>query len=343
MESAHRTSLAKGEVGIIERVKPPTLKVFSKQFLDAINVRCAEKPSTISFYSDKLARLLDYDRLANTRIDRIDESLIELYVQHRRQTVSPASVNRELATLRRLLRLALEWNVIDRVPRFHLLPGERTREFVLSFQQEQIYLGSAPQPLHDVATLLLGTGLRIGEALALEWTDVHLKPIKGASFGFLQVRQGKSRNAKRTISLSQPVQKMLLARKIAGTAQWVFTNSLGDARLSCFTVEDQHKRIREQMKLQNSDFVLHSMRHTFLTRLAQTGIDVFTLMKIAGHSSVTVSQRYVHPSNEAMESAFERMQIMTQRLADRTSKDEKALILPTNIATLSNSTDEAVA
>ena len=94
--------------------------------------------------------------------------------------MSLASVNRELATLRRLLRLAHESNVINRVPRVRLLQGERSREFVLACPQENAYLGAATQPLRDVALLLLDTGLRVGEALELRWSDIRLKPVNGA-------------------------------------------------------------------------------------------------------------------------------------------------------------------
>ena len=42
------------------------------------------------------------------------------------------------------------------------------------------------------------------------------------------------------------------------------------------------------------------------------GVDAFTIMKIAGHSSITVSQRYVHPSPESVESAFEKLEMSNQ-------------------------------
>lgn len=45
-----------------------------------------------------------------------------------------------------------------------------------------------------------------------------------------------------------------------------------------------------------------------LTRLGEARVDAFTIMKIAGHSSVTVSQRYVHPSPDALGRAFERLE-----------------------------------
>jgi hypothetical protein len=44
-----------------------------------------------------------------------------------------------------------------------------------------------------------------------------------------------------------------------------------------------------------------------LTRLGEAGADAFSIMKIAGHSSVTVSQRYVHPTPEGMDRAFDRL------------------------------------
>jgi integrase/recombinase XerD len=68
----------------------------------------------------------------------------------------------------------------------------------------------------------------------------------------------------------------------------------------------QQKRVRELLKFPN-DFVLHSLMHTFGTRLGEAGADAFTIMRLMGHSAVTVSQRYVQPSPEAVELAFGRL------------------------------------
>ena len=75
------------------------MKQFSVRFIEAISVRCAEKPRTIEFYREKLTRLLEFPTLANANLDAIDEALIEKYVQERRKQVAPATVNRQLATL----------------------------------------------------------------------------------------------------------------------------------------------------------------------------------------------------------------------------------------------------
>src|SRR5882757_9925599 len=80
IEAATRTNLAKGDVGIVERKKAPTLQVFKKAFMDAIEVRSAEKPATIGFYATKLEQLLKHRPLREARLDSIDEAMIERYV-----------------------------------------------------------------------------------------------------------------------------------------------------------------------------------------------------------------------------------------------------------------------
>ncbi|WP_089406480.1 tyrosine-type recombinase/integrase [Granulicella rosea] len=70
------------------------------------------------------------------------------------------------------------------------------------------------------------------------------------------------------------------------------------------------------------EFVLHLLRHTCLTRLGEAGADAFTIMKLAGHSSVTVSQRYVHPTPESVERAFDRLEALNQKALERVSGAE---------------------
>lgn len=54
-------------------------------------------------------------------------------------------------------------------------------------------------------------------------------------------------------------------------------------------------------------FVLYSLRHTFLTCLGESGCDAWTLARIAGHSNVSMSSRYVHPSENAVLDAMSRL------------------------------------
>jgi integrase len=310
IEAAHKTALAKGEVGIVEKQAVPSLGEFSERFMQFVSVRCAEKPRTVEFYREKLKRLLEYPALANATLDNIDEALIEDYVQERRKRVAPATVNRQLATLRRALRLAHEWKVIDRLPKIRLLQGERTREFVLSREQEPAYLKAATEPLKDLALLMLDTALRDGEALALKWPDVHMKPAPTAKFGYLQVQKGKSTKARRTLSLTARVRSMLEARFKTSSTEFVFAGKAGKPILVT-SLDHQHAKVRKRLKLPE-DFVVHSLRHTMLTRIGLLGVDAFTIMRIAGHSSITISQRYVHPSPESVERAFEKLEVSNQ-------------------------------
>jgi len=332
----------------------PALKEFAQRFIDEIEVRCQGKPNTVQFYAFKLARLLEFEPLASARLDRIDEELIAAFVQNRShqksraganrkepravpldKAISPASVNRELATLRRLLRLAHEWKVVNRVPRIRLLRGERSREFVMSHAEERNYLEFAPQPLKDAAMLMLDTGLRIGEVRSLEWPDLHLQPVGDAKFGFIHVRKGKSKNAKRNVSLSPRVRAMLEARKSSSKSHYVFADESGVKPVPIWTLEDQHRRMREALKLP-ADAVIHSFRHTFGTRLGEAGADAFTLMKVMGHSTVVVSQKYVHPTPEAMERAFERLNAANEKALKslpKVTESQQAKCLPTTVST----------
>jgi hypothetical protein len=67
-----------------------------------------------------------------------------------------------------------------------------------------------------------------------------------------------------------------------------------------------------------------------LTRLGEADVDAFTIMRIAGHCSVMVSQRYVHPTPETLERAFDRMEIAAIAEQER----EKCETVPTEVPTV---------
>jgi integrase len=87
------------------------------------------------------------------------------------------------------------------------------------------------------------------------------------------------------------------------------------------TIDSQHARAITKMNEADADgnkptpivpFRLYDLRHTFLTRLGEVNTDPYTIQKIAGHSSILMSQRYVHPSDERLESAFARLETYNQ-------------------------------
>jgi len=158
--------------------------------------------------------------------------------------------------------------------------------------------------------------------------QVHLEPAQGAKFGYLTVLSGKAKNRKsRNIPLSGKAVDVL--RKWGPhRAGFVFTRADG-TQMPESQLDQQHARIRKLLKMP-ADFVLHSLRHTFGSRLGESGADAFTIMRLMGHSTVTISQRYVHPSPEAVELAFERLTRMNRQR------------IPTNSPTAAGSTSDSI-
>ncbi len=135
---------------------------------------------------------------------------------------------------------------------------------------------------------------------------MRLEPAEGAEHGYLTVRRKNAKNSKsRNVPLAARVVEVLERRHPAERGL-VFHRADGQPLYQTW-LNQQHAAIRKRLKLP-ADCVLHSFRHTFGTRLGETGADAFTIMKLMGHSSVTVSQRYVHPSPETMENAITRME-----------------------------------
>ncbi len=225
--------------------------------------------------------------------------------------LSPSTVNCGLRTLRRALNLANEWGRSERRPKITLAKGERQRERVLPDVEIDRYLNACEQPWKDVATILLGTSMRPGEAFALRWECVLLNRD---GTGLMQITKGKSKAARRVLPMVLQVSEALNARwKAQGepTDGWVFPSGLSCGHLEGSTAKGFHARA---LKKANQDldesrlpelkrFEPYVMRHTALTRLGEH-CDVFTLAAIAGHSSITMTLRYVHPQAETIERAF---------------------------------------
>jgi len=68
------------------------------------------------------------------------------------------------------------------------------------------------------------------------------------------------------------------------------------------------------------------LRHTFLTRLV--GAAAFTIKKVAGHSSITISERYIHPTPEGQERAFERFANLNPEAVEKRGNDAESLQFP---------------
>ena len=107
---------------------------------------------------------------------------------------------------------------------------------------------------------------------------------------------------------------MLVNRSLESKSEYVFANQAGNSYLVT-SLDHLHKKLRDNLQLPN-DCVIHSLRHTFLTRFGEAGA-AFTIKKVAGHSSVTISERYIHPTPEGQERAFERFANLNQEAVEK--------------------------
>jgi integrase len=306
MESAHRTSLAKGEVGIREKKAVPSLAHFCAERL-APWLKSTTAPKTWrDFYRVGLCAIENYKPLASLPIDQITSENAAEFAAHRRARGAQVSTaNSSLRVLRRALKLASEWGLLATAPKIKLLPGERHREFVLSQQEEGLYLASASEPLASVASVLAETGLRPEECYRLRWESITWANGRNGS---LIVTHGKTAAARRVLPMTPRVRKALQSRwESAGKPSegWIWSAATRSRHIEPSSLKKQHSKALRLSGVRK--FVLYSLRHTFLTRLGQSGCDTWTLARIAGHSSIAMSARYVHPSEDAVLLAVERL------------------------------------
>lgn len=239
-----------------------------------------------------------YLSLLHVELGKVNSQAVANLVNSMRD-YSPSTINCALRTLRRVLNCAVEWGFIEKAPKFSLVKGENTRIRVLTEEEQRKYLEHCPQPWKDCATIMLGTGLRPGEIFSLAWDDILLRD----NFGMIQVRKGKSTAARRTLPMLPDVLKVF-KRRAKNHGTWVFPATTKSGHANSDSVRRQHLRALKDSGL---DFPPYTLRHTALTHLGVEGVDVYTLAAIAGHSSITMTQRYVHPQEDAILRAFQKV------------------------------------
>jgi integrase len=319
MESAHRTSLAKGEVGIRERKPSPSLAEFIEMRFEPWAKATFEKSSPktwFDWYRVGLRAIESYKPLANCPLAEINGERIADFAAHRQaEGRQVSSINGSIRILRRVLRLAVEWGALDAGLKVKLLPGERRRERVVNPEEEAKYLGGAPEPLASVAAILCDTGLRPEECFRLRWESITWTNGRHGTF---LVTHGKTTAARRVLPMTSRVRNILEMRweAIGKPAEgWAWPSDTRSGHIESSSLKRQHKRTFEILAKQARDnseqrirkFVLYSLRHTFLTRLGESGCDAWTLARIAGHSDIRISARYVHPSEDAVLLAMSRL------------------------------------
>jgi site-specific recombinase XerD len=310
------TDLVKGEVGIAERKEAPTLREFREDFITAVKAEKQDKPKTVQFYGYAFDSLLEYLPMADARLNAIDERLVQRFTvwalarrceRDENRTVSVATVNRWRATLRKALRMAKRWKLIQAVPEIPRLKGERERSFVFTEALRKKYDELAPEPLNSFIQFSCEVGICEREMIDLLKSDVHMtnKADEWGHYGYVTIREGKTEYRKRSLPITARVRDILTEWMAKSKSDLAFTREDGLTPVSAYTLIQQQERMRSLLNLP-WDACVHSARHTALTNLGLTGVDPFTLQRAAGHANISTSRRYVHPTPASMKDAFKK-------------------------------------
>lgn len=222
-----------------------------------------------------------------------------------RAGLSPATVGRIVTTL----RIALNQAVADRE-----LPDNPASAVRLPRVQREPVRAATADDLHRIReavrgdelealyVLLLGTGMRAGEACGLDWRDVDLE--RGTVF----IRRGKTPRAVRTINLSASVVAALkehrIRSKVVGPTMPVFLGPRSGKRLQVWTVSHHFPRLLERAGLPHMR--VHDLRHAFATRAISRGASLRTVADILGHSRPSITTDvYAHAVPEDQREAVD--------------------------------------
>lgn len=295
--------IAEGRLQLPHLQSAPRLDDWSDQFLSGIADAntCERYRASVR----NLLRILGQPRLSDLASDQIDR-----FVQERQsEGVRPATINRDLAVLRRMLKLAqkrryLVRNPFDQVEMLNETRGRRQAR-ILTFEEERRLMSTIPpnSNLRPLLVLLIETGLRVfREALPLKWEDIDFQNH------VLHVRSSKTEAGERLVPLSQYCESTLLQwhQFLGGTFRHVFPNM----RKVDAPLQDIHRAWKDLLiKAQVPDTWLHDLRATFATRLSACGLSTFQIAQLLGHSSGRIVAVYAKSFDEGRRDAITRLEL----------------------------------
>ena len=238
---------------------------------------------------------------ANRRMSEITPEMIEMYKEKRLEAGrAPATVNREVACLKHMFNVAIRNSHATSNPviSVKLLRENNVITRVLSKADEEKLLAAAQSPhIRAIIICALETGMRVGELLDLRGDQIDFRT------GIILVAHTKSGRS-REIPVNQRLRETLKELADRGLGQRVFWWKDGEPLGS---VKKGYKAALRRAGLEEKRNRFHDLRHTFATRLIDSGVDPFTVQELLGNASITTTQRYAHPNLESKRRAVARL------------------------------------
>jgi len=296
----------------------PTLAEFKPRFIEGHVKANRLKPSTAEAYESVFRTHLE-PVFGSLRLDAIGDELVQRFKGELvGDEMANKSINNVLTALSVMLKRAVEWKVIDALPcRIRLLKWELADVPFYDFAEYRylVEAAAAVDPRIELLVLLGGdAGLRRGEAIGLEWTDVDLRRrtmhVQRSSWnGHVTLPKG---GRSRRLPLTERLAEALRAhRHLKGPRVLYYDGGASPT----------NKEIRMWMQRAQRRAVLpatgayHILRHTFCSHLAMQGATAKAIQELAGHQDLTTTQRYMHLSPAHKDAAI--------RLLDRRPVDDR--------------------
>ncbi len=236
--------------------------------------------------------------LGHLTLDQIDGDAIWNIVQGQlKKGNAPATINRHLAIIRNLLRIAREeWQWIDSMPKIRLLPGEVERDRWLNREEANRLIAVAPDHLAALIRFALATGCRAREITGLEWNRVDLER---QTAWLNQTKNGTPRG----LPLNHDAVAVLEEQK--GKHQRYCFTYFGKPIVWEVTNSAWHTALK---KAGLADFRFHDLRHTWASWHRQAGTSCDELKDLGGWKSRVMVDRYAKYATEHLAVAAARIE-----------------------------------
>ncbi len=230
------------------------------------------------------------------KISKIGFKHAEDYKIQRLQSLKPVSVNMDLRQLKAAFEKAVNWEYIPKNPFKGIVQckviSSNLPKF-LSKEDVNLLLEVIPEgEFRRFILFCLYTGCRRGEALNLKWDDVDMETGRAT---FWITKTGKSR----VVPFNGVLKSVLSGMERKGDMVFPFDKHF---------VTHKFKKFLKASGIKNFESLkLHSLRHTYASHLVMGGVDMLTISKLLGHSTVTVTELYAHLVPDHMKASVERL------------------------------------
>jgi integrase len=282
----------------------PTLEQFAPKFLDGHARANRQKPSGIAA-KENIVGVHLIPLLGTKRLDVITNADVQ-EVKAQLRDRAPKTVNNVLGVLSVLLKKAVEWEVLERMPcviRLLPIPKPSARFHDFGAYEQLVSAAEEMDPRAHLIVLLGGeAGLRCGEIAALEWADVDLQKRqlcvqRSVWKGHVTVPKG---GRLRYVPMTNRLATALREHRHLRTRR-VLCQEDGTS-LTTKMVADHVRRSARRAGLASHG--VHVLRHTFCSHLAMRGAPARAIQELAGHQDIGTTQRYMHLSPAALDAAI---------------------------------------